>query len=69
MKIKALLEECVLCSSKDVVEVVKNETFKYLGNKFIVKDYRTAKCNTCGESFADDDSNDRADLEVEKMRR
>lgn len=69
MKIDALLGECILCSSKDVSEVVEDKTFKCLDGEFTVKNYRTAKCNNCGESFADDDSNDRADAEVLKMRK
>jgi len=62
-------EWCIVCGSGNVTEIVKDKEFVCCGEKFIIENYRTVKCDECACEFADRETIERSDSEVERIRK
>jgi YgiT-type zinc finger domain-containing protein len=60
---------CPMCGLSDTEVKVREETFSWRGKyPVVVKDYTTSECHTCGESFANAESDDKRERSIRALR-
>lgn len=63
------MKNCPVCGSDHLRDVVGPEVFEYEGHSITIDDYRSVECGNCGESFATQESLDRAEPILRDLHR
>lgn len=66
---KFWLNECPVCDSKDIHEVFEPLTLTYKTETMTVEKFRSFKCDSCQESFADRDMWGYLEPQIREMHR